>query len=76
MSIARKDKVKTKTILKPRGVRLSDEQWDRLKKRAEEESKKSGNAKVSASDVVRYAVDEMERREASEALCADTDNKT
>ena len=66
--------MKTKEILKPRGVRFSDAQWARLSKRAEAESKKSGSAKVSASDVVRYAVDEMEKREA-QAL-AEADNKS
>lgn len=48
-----------KTILKPRGVRFSDEQWARLETIAEGENKRSGG-KVTASDVVRYAVDMME----------------
>ena len=56
--------MKDKAVLKPRGVRFSDEQWARLGKRAEAENKKNKNATVTASDVVRYAVEQVEQREA------------
>ena len=52
--------MKTKAVLKPRGVRFSDEQWARLQKRATKENKKKGSSNVTASDVVRHAVDRME----------------
>jgi len=55
--------MKTKEILKPRGVRFSDEQWSRLENRAARENKKNENARTTASDVVRHAVGLMEEED-------------
>lgn len=57
------DKMKTKETLKPRGVRFGDSQWGRLEKRAIKEDKTNKDARVTTSDIVRQAVDEMEARE-------------
>ena len=46
--------MKTNTPLKPRGIRLSDEDWKEFQSIAKEESKRT-NTRVTASDVVRFA---------------------
>lgn len=45
-----------KQYLKPRGVRLTDKTWAALKRRAAQESKKTG-VTVTASDVVRHCIE-------------------
>ena len=51
--------MKTKEILKARGVRLSDRQWVKLKSIAKKENKKNKDGNVTVSDVLRHAIDGM-----------------
>jgi len=51
--------MQTKEKLMPRGVRLSNSQWSKLESRAKEENEKDGDANVTPSDVIRYAVDRL-----------------
>ncbi|MCK5605480.1 hypothetical protein KAR91_26545 [Candidatus Pacearchaeota archaeon] len=55
--------MKTKEVLKPRGVRISDTQWALIKKRAARENKKKDVSGVTPSDVVRHAISLMEEGE-------------
>lgn len=50
-----------KPVLKPRGIRFSDDQWEKLKNTAKKENSISKHSVITASDVVRFAVDELYR---------------
>lgn len=49
-----------KEQLKPRGVRLTDKTWAALKRRAAQESKRTGMT-VTASDIVRHCIETTDK---------------
>lgn len=51
--------MKTRQTLKPRGVRLSDDQWTFLEAMAKDENRRNKGAGATPSDAVRHAVDEL-----------------
>lgn len=50
--------MKTNKPLKPRGIRISDDDWEQFQEIAEEESRKT-DTRVTASDIVRFAGEEL-----------------
>jgi len=51
------NKLKTKT----RGIRFPYDQWERIVAMAKEENNKPQTKKITPSEIVRHAVDEMEK---------------
>ena len=57
------DLLKQKPIKSMRGIRMKDADWYDLEDIAEKYNKEHRNANLTASDVVRHAIEELIRKE-------------